>query len=389
MWFLLLKMMLFLQNGRCFAFFHCSSFFVQNEDRKLYSFASVMWRSLFVPFLVAGSLQDGGNSTMQGDLPEDRPNLPEVPGEDGDSTSEDLEMLRQEEWARAEETYGLHRPGPNEEVVYVHRQTTTRFAVAPHTWDPIPVGHDVLPDEILDDIARWYNDIFDRWEDITWWLCRVRRSSRSSRQPILAYANYVLVHENDFLAADMRPHGLIELVFGEDQFLFPTLLPRWINWPILPSFLEPISARAHFGIVMHGLYNGNSLGHRLVRCANGFFIQVHYEATLFLLSELFHIVLPCMPLPCGHFAGFSIGIQSWRRTTNRTTSGMIPLLSIRWIILIQFPLEQVVSFWTFVLGHPDHWARPFWPLIFYYILQMIFSRIPLMNVSCDWHQVDW
>ena len=40
---------------------------------------------------------------------------------------------------------------------------------------------------------------------------------------------YVLVHENDFLAADMRPHGLIELVFGGGQFLFPTFLPRWIN----------------------------------------------------------------------------------------------------------------------------------------------------------------
>ena len=132
-----------------------------------------------------------------------------------------------------------------------------------------------------------YNDIHARWEDITWWLCRVHDSSRSSRQPILAYTNYVLVHENDFLAADMRPHGLIELVFGEDQFLFPTFLPRWINLPILQSFLEPISSRAHFGITMHGSCNGNSLGHRLVRCANGFFIQVHYVSTPFLLSELF------------------------------------------------------------------------------------------------------
>ncbi len=39
---------------------------------------------------------------------------------------------------------------------------------------------------------------------------------------------------------------------------------------------------------MHGLCNGNRLGHRLVRCANGFFVQVHYESTPFLLSELFN-----------------------------------------------------------------------------------------------------
>ena len=132
--------------------------------------------------------------------------------------------------------------------MYVHRQTTSRFAIAPDTWDPIPVGRNVLPEEILDDIARWYNDIHDRWKDITWWLCCVHSSSMSSRLPILGSTNYVLVHENDYLAADRRPHGLLELVFGADLFLFPTFLPRWINWPILQTFLEPISSRAHFGI---------------------------------------------------------------------------------------------------------------------------------------------
>ena len=144
------------------------------------------------------------------------------------------------------------------------------------------------PEEILNDIAHWYNDIHADWEQVTWWLCRVHDSSRSSSQPVLAVTNYVLVHEDDFLAADMRPHGLIELVFGEDLFLFPTFLPRWINLPILRSFLEPIASRPHFGITLHGSYNGDILGHRLVRCANGFFIRVHFLSTPFLLSELFH-----------------------------------------------------------------------------------------------------
>ena len=125
--------------------------------------------------------------------------------------------------------------------------------------------------------ARWYNDIFDRWEEITWWLCRVHSSSMASRNPILPSANYVLVHENDYLLADMRPHGLIELVFAEDQFLLPAFLPRWINWPIVQAFLEPMSPRAHFGITMYGLCDGIRLSHRFVRCADGFFIQVHYE----------------------------------------------------------------------------------------------------------------
>ena len=166
---------------------------------------------------------------MQVDLPNNEPDVQGVPGGDEDSSSEDLAMLRQEEWARAEETYGLHRPDLDETVVVVHRQTTARFAIAPVTWDDSLVGHDWLPDEILHDIARWYNDIFDNWEDIVWWLCRVHDSSRASILPVLACTNYVLVRENDFLAADMRPHGLIELVFGGDQFLFPPFLPKWIN----------------------------------------------------------------------------------------------------------------------------------------------------------------
>ena len=63
------------------------------------------------------------------------------------------------------------------------------------------------PEAILSDIAYGYNDIRANWEDATWWLCRVHESSRSSRQPVLALSNYVLVQGDDFLMADMRPHG--------------------------------------------------------------------------------------------------------------------------------------------------------------------------------------
>ena len=48
-----------------------------------------------------------------------------------------------------------------------------------------------------------------------------------------------------------RFQGLIELVFGDDRLLFPTLSPRWLNWPILQAFLAPMCP--HFGISMCGL----------------------------------------------------------------------------------------------------------------------------------------
>ena len=105
---------------------------------------------------------------------------------------------------------------------------------------------------------------------------------------MLAVTNYVLVQEDDFLAADMRPHGLVELVFGEDLVVFPTFLPRWINLPILRSFLAPMVSRTHFGMTLHGSYNGGIIGHRLLRCESGFFIRVHFLSTPFLLSELYH-----------------------------------------------------------------------------------------------------
>ena len=97
----------------------------------------------------------------------------------------------------------------------------------------------------------------------------------------------MLVLESDYVDADRRPHGLIELVCGEDSFIFPTCLPWWLNWPLLQAFLEPISPRDHFGIWMQGYCNGNRLCQRLVRCGNGFFVQVHYTSTPFLLNELF------------------------------------------------------------------------------------------------------
>ena len=131
-----------------------------------------------------------------------------------------------------------------------------------------------------------YNDIRDQWRVLTWWLCRVHWSSTLSAQPILGYTNYVLVLENDFENFGRRPHGLIELVCGDDSFLFPTCLPEWLNWPLLQAFLEPISHRDHFGIGMTGFCNGDRLSQRLVQCSNGFFVQVHCISSSFFLSEL-------------------------------------------------------------------------------------------------------
>ena len=112
-------------------------------------------------------------------------------------------------------------------------------------------------------------------------------SSRSSSQPVLDRTNYVLIRGDDFLTVDMRPHGLVELVFGEDLILFSTFFPRWVNLSILWSFLEPILPRTHFGVEVRGWYNGGEIGSRPLQCENGFFMQIRFLSTPFLLSELY------------------------------------------------------------------------------------------------------
>ena len=97
----------------------------------------------------------------------------------------------------------------------------------------------------------------------------------------------MVVTERDYEAFGYRPHGLVELVFGSNSHVFATCLPRWLNWPLLLAFLEPITHTGHFGIQMMRLLNGERLNRRLVRCYDGFFVQVVVSASPHLWSELY------------------------------------------------------------------------------------------------------
>ena len=96
----------------------------------------------------------------------------------------------------------------------------------------------------------------------------------------------MVVTERDYEAFFHRPFGLVELVIGRSSHVFATCLPRWMNWPILQAFLEPITHSGHYGIQMTGLLNGVSLDRQLVRCYNGFFVQVSITASPWVLGEL-------------------------------------------------------------------------------------------------------
>ena len=123
--------------------------------------------ALGVLVTIVCAMHHSGNSTMQVDRPPDDRTNQAAPTDEGAASSEDLTNSLEGEWVRAEERYGLARPAPAETVIAVHRQTSQRLALAPDTWEEIPVHCEMPPEAILSDIAHWYNDIRAKWEDAT------------------------------------------------------------------------------------------------------------------------------------------------------------------------------------------------------------------------------
>ena len=187
-------------------------------------------------------------------------------------------------------TFGDHRLrqqlAVKSHLVYIHRQTTQRMAISHESWEPISVSREELPELILEDIALFFADIYVQWREVSWWVCRIHHTSATSALPILSSPNYVVVTAMDYEVFGHRPFGLVELVFGRNSHVFATCLPRWMSWPIVRAFLEPITHTSHFDIQMRGLLNGESLDRQLVRCYDGFFVQVFISASPFVLIDL-------------------------------------------------------------------------------------------------------
>ena len=241
------------------------------------------WK-LFSRASVKGLLLCSG-TFVHDSISEDR-GLDSSPASPHGNPVEDIERAIASEWTRVEDTYGLERPLHGESLVYIHRQTTQRVDVSHESWEPISVSREEFPELVLEDIALFYADIYVQWRDVTWWVCRIHHTSAASALPVLSAPNYVVVTERDYEAFFHRPFGLVELVIGRSSHVFATCLPRWMNWPILQAFLEPITHSGHYGIQMTGLLNGVSLDRQLVRCYNGFFVQVSITASPWVLGEL-------------------------------------------------------------------------------------------------------
>ena len=162
-------------------------------------------------------------------------------------------------WVELQQTYGIERPrGANCEI-YI--QDHGLFAMT--TWARHVATPDLWPEELIDDIAGWFDDLRGRWPEVEWWVQRIHGSSSSSRMTMLQQVNYVLITRRDFEAFARNPHGLMELGFRDPQ-LHTTVLPRLLNLYILRTFLAPLLEGIQPRLTLRAFLNGIALDHRLV-----------------------------------------------------------------------------------------------------------------------------
>ena len=155
-------------------------------------------------------------------------------------------------------------------------------------WDRVVATPDLWPDELVDDITGWFDDLRGRWPDVDWWVRRIHAASRSSTIPILLQVNYVLITSDDFQSYSRNPHGLMELGFRVPQ-LHTTVLPQLINMPILRTFLARLWAGMQTSLTVRATLNGIALDHQLVATESGFYLRVTLEGSPYLVSQIEHM----------------------------------------------------------------------------------------------------
>ena len=200
---------------------------------------ALLWLCALLMGVAVGSLHD--DEPMQAD---------ELPIARGDAPR----GLFTPRWAELQQTYGIERP-------------------LGFPWERVVATPDLWPDELVDDITGWFDDLRGRWPNVDWWVRRIHEASFSSLMPLLQQMNYVLITRDDFQAYASNPHGLMELGFRDPQ-LHTTVLPQLINLPTLRTFLALLWAGMQTSLTVRASLNGIALGHQLVATASGFYLRV-------------------------------------------------------------------------------------------------------------------
>ena len=188
-------------------------------------------------------------------------------------------------WGHVTMQYGLHRPsltGP----IFVYRASTSLEVVLPPRVQVLTHANS-LPEQVLSAIAAHFPDLRDTWTTDAWHLAAIDSTRGHSRDRSLMHLSYVLIQSDDYWTFNQRPHGLVELLLGDRDFSFPTILPQMINLSIVQAVLAPLIPGALPCLAMDAWYNGGALGAQLLNCLfDGFFVQVTVTCVRTLMDNL-------------------------------------------------------------------------------------------------------
>ena len=72
-------------------------------------------------------------------------------------------------WVELQQTYGIERPQGWRSEMYIHRLPPSHGILHMPPWGRVVATHDLWPDELVDDITGWFNDLRGRWPQVEWW----------------------------------------------------------------------------------------------------------------------------------------------------------------------------------------------------------------------------
>ena len=95
------------------------------------------------------------------------------------------------------------------------------------------------PEPLLSALASSFEDLADPTQFEPWRLIPIDTTRGRSRNRELHHPCYMLVDFRAFRSFGLRPHGVIEVVLGQEEISFPTVLPTAVNVVSLGEFLAP------------------------------------------------------------------------------------------------------------------------------------------------------
>ena len=187
-------------------------------------------------------------------------------------------------WGHTTSLMGLQRPsidGP----IFVYRVPCQFGGQAPRRIRVMTTTTSG-PEPIVEAIAGHFEDLADPGQVEPWRLIPIDTTRGRSRNRELYYPCYILVDFCVFRSFGERPHGLLEMVFGQDEFSFPTILPPAINMVVLGDFLAPLLPLGLQGLQWQAWLNGELLTLSLVMCPEGFFLQVQVWCSPWMMQNM-------------------------------------------------------------------------------------------------------